>query len=47
MLLFLVIVVMIFLLGVQWFQAMMIFLLMLLGGLIVPSCDVLFYHAFK
>jgi hypothetical protein len=45
MLLFLVIVVMIFLLGVQWFQAMMIFLLMLLGGLIVPSCDVSLVHA--
>jgi hypothetical protein len=33
-------------LEVQWFQAMMLFLLMLTSGLVAPSHDVLFVHAF-
>jgi hypothetical protein len=47
MFLFLVIFVLIFFLAVQWLQAMMIFLFMLLGGLIVPSCDVILDHVSK
>jgi hypothetical protein len=36
---------MLFFLAVQWLEAMMLLLLMLLGGLLIPSCDVPLAHA--